>query len=309
VSGPQLTERPRCPVCGADPESTLYRCSFGRAPIRDYLIRFYPSFSEEDLELLSEGEYQLETCSKCTLIWQRWAPNEPLLTRLYEDWAAGDGDLTRQDTIAYHRAAAEEILLVLELAGKRPSEVDVLDFGAGWGRWPRLAAGLGCNAVAVEIGEHQVGYARAHGVEVRTLDELPDATFEFVNAEQVFEHLVQPRETLVRLARALAPGGWLKINVPSDRNIRARLRNPDWDAPKGAASSLNAVAPLEHLNCFSAKALDQRGSQAGLRRESPRPRAYYASTIGLWPPRRLLRGLSRPPIRRVRPSAAFFRHA
>jgi SAM-dependent methyltransferase len=299
-----LIERPRCPVCGSAPGRTLYRAAFDEPPIRDYLFRTYPGLREPDLSLLTGGELVLDECSACMLVWQRFAPSEPLLELIYETWAADDGGLGRQDNLDYHRSIAEEVLLVLELAGRPPSEVAVLDFGMGWGRWARMAAAFGCRAFGVEPATPQAEYARNHGVTVVALDELPDATFDFVNCEQVFEHLVDPRETMMRLARSLAPNGWMKINVPEGRDIAERLRAPDWSAGRRTAGSLVAVAPLEHLNCFNKQALDTLGAQGGLREDRPEMSAVYAATIGLWPPRRLARGLVRPPLRRIAPRAA-----
>jgi SAM-dependent methyltransferase len=291
-------------VCDSPPGRTLYRCRFEDQPIRDYLLGFYPGFDEADFALLENGELVIEQCRHCACVWQRFAPANELLTTLYESWAAGDGGLERHDDLAYHRAAAEEVLLALGLAGRRPSEVSVLDFGMGWGRWPRLAAGFGMRAYGVELSATQAAYAATQGVTVVTLDELPDGTFHFINTEQVFEHLVEPRQTLQRLARSLAPGGWIKIAVPDGAGMAEQLQGADW-----SSRSLNPVAPLEHLNAFGDQALRELGSRAGLRRATPPATAVYASTIGLWPPKRVARGAARPLVRRFAPGATFFRAA
>ena len=289
-------------MCAAAPGRTLYTCRFADPPIRDYLLGFYAGFGEDDFALLADGELVLEECSRCSAVWQRFAPAGELLTTLYESWAAGDGGLERHDDIAYHRAAAEEVLLALELAGRRPSEVCVLDFGMGWGRWPRLAAAFGMRAYGVELSTTQSAYAATQGVNAVSLDELPDATFHFINSEQVFEHLVEPKETLQRLARSLVPGGWIKIAVPDGSKVPEQLQEPDW-----TNRSLNPVAPLEHLNAFGPAALAELGRQAGLRRVQPPVAAFYSSTIGLWPAMRIARGVARPLVRRVAPGATFFR--
>jgi SAM-dependent methyltransferase len=246
-----LIERPRCPVCDAAPGPALYRSAFDAPPIRNYLFRFYPELTDDDLQLLSSAEFVLERCPACDLVWQRFAPSDLLLRRIYESWVADTGGLSRHDDLAYHRSAAEEILLVLELANRSPSEVAVLDFGMGLGRWPRLAVALGCRASGVELAGPQADFARSQGVTVLALDQPPDNEFFFINSEQVFEHLVDPRTTLIRLARSLSPDGWIKIAVPDARHVADRLQHADWTASKGSVRSLNAVAPLEHLNCFS----------------------------------------------------------
>ena len=291
-------------MCDSSPGRTLYRCRFEDQPIRDYLLGFYPGFDDADFAMLAGGELVIEECAHCACVWQRFAPGDELLTTLYESWAAGDGGLERHDNLAYHRAAAEEVLLALGLAGRRPSEVSVLDFGMGWGRWPRLAAAFGMRAYGVELSATQAAYADTQGVTVLALDELPDETFHFINTEQVFEHLVEPRQTLQRLARSLAPGGWIKIAVPDGSGMAEQLQEPDW-----SSRSLNPVAPLEHLNAFGDQALGELGSRAGLRRATLPAAAVYAATIGLWPPKRVARGVARPLVRRFAPGATFFRAA
>ena len=36
-----------------------------------------------------------------------------------------------------------------------------------------------------------------------------------------------------------------------------------WEAPKGSSDSLNPVAPLEHVNCFTREALLQFARETG----------------------------------------------
>jgi SAM-dependent methyltransferase len=293
-----------CPVCAAAPNRTLYRCRFADPPVRDYLLSFYPGFNDSDVARLGVDELVIENCGKCKTVWQRFAPAGELLMTLYGSWAAAGGALERHDDAAYHRNAAEEVLLVLGLAARPPSQVHVLDFGMGWGRWPRLAAAFGMNAYGIELSKEQSDFAAAQGVNVMSQADLPDATFHFINCEQVFEHLVEPRETLQRLARSLVPRGWIKIAVPDGRGIADRLSDPDW-----SSRALNPVAPLEHLNAFDSDSLTELGRQAGLRPDRPPLEAFYSSTIGMWPPRRFVRGLARPVVRRFASGATFLRAA
>jgi SAM-dependent methyltransferase len=99
---------------------------------------------------------------------------------------------------------------------------------------------------------------------------LPAEGFDFINTEQVFEHLPSPGDDLRRLVQALRPNGVLKIGVPYDPQLRRKLDCPDWIAAKNSPASLNAVAPIEHLNHFEPASLDALCSQAGLVRLSIR---------------------------------------
>ena len=108
--------------------------------------------------------YILERCSVCTLVWQRFAPGDELLAQIYQSWEGDHAGLDRQDNVGYHRSIAEEVLLVLELVGRAPSDVTVLDFGMGWGRWSRMAVAFGCRSYGIERAGPQVEFARSQGV-------------------------------------------------------------------------------------------------------------------------------------------------
>jgi len=73
-----------------------------------------------------------------------------------------------------------------------------------------MAAAFGCQASGPELTRKQADHARRAGVAVLTIDELPDARFDFINTEQVFEHLVDPRET------------WSGSHVRSPRTVGSR---------------------------------------------------------------------------------------
>lgn len=306
-----LRYRERCPACGAAPRRTLYSSPFDAAPIRDYLLAFYPTLTDSDLVRLKGHDFTLQECESCTLVWQRAVPDGRLLELLYDVWAPGaGGGVARHDDATFRRAAAEDVLLVLELAGRSPSTISVLDFGMGWGEWAQMAAAFGCRSYGVEIAGALAEHARNRGVHVLAIDELPGARFDFINAAQVFEHLGDPQATMSRLAQSLTADGWLRVSVPDGRRIASRLRAPDWTAPRGAQQSLNPVAPLEHVNCFTRVAMRRLGESVGLRQSRPRAADFYRATIGLWPPARLARAVVRPPARRLMPqTTTFFRHA
>jgi predicted SAM-dependent methyltransferase len=117
----------------------------------------------------------------------------------------------------------------------------------------------------MEVSAARIAHATEAGIPVLGWDDLRDKHFDFINAEQVFEHLADPLDTLVRLAAALKPGGIIRINVPPGHDIKRKLQNPDWSLPARSPESLNDVAPLQHLNCFTFESLVRMGAKAGLR--------------------------------------------
>lgn len=288
--------RVACPVCGAAAPPPFVSLPYAQDPMRAYLRDFYDGKFDESL--VADRRFELCDCPGCGLVYQREVPDDALLAHLYGHAAAEDPDeLNARRGLDVRLGYADEIESFLRHFGRPPSGVEVLDFGSGAGHWLQMAAAFGCRTWGSELGEGATDRIAAAGHSFVDLEHLPADTFDYVNTEQVVEHLVEPRETVDALAASLRPGGILRISVPNGSDIRERLRDADWTAAKGSARSLNAVAPLEHLNCFSPASLERLGRGAGLT-----PFSYRLRTQ-LHPLTRVRYGASSV-LHRVRPPAS-----
>ena len=198
-----------------------------------------------------DGDYTLVESATCGLIFHRGVPTPELLVRIYDAEEIHDPEMQ-----LLHRGLAEQpgytfqVEEMLKYFGRHPAEVEVLDYGMGPGNWLLMAHAYGCRVSGAEFSDGHVD-AAIPGVEVVPYDDLPVGRYDFVNTEQVFEHLTDPAETGTRLVAALRPGGVLRISVPNAGNLHELLADPDWRAAKGTARSLNTVVPLEHINGFT----------------------------------------------------------
>jgi predicted SAM-dependent methyltransferase len=129
-----------------------------------------------------------------------------------------------------------------------------------------MAKAYGYQVWGIELSQRRILFAREQGINIMTWSEIKNHQFHFINAEQVFEHVSRPLETLMYLVDSLQPGGLIHLSVPDGRNIEQKLAHGDWRAPKGTAWSLNPVSPLEHVNCFTHTTLIQIARRAGLQR-------------------------------------------
>lgn len=209
-------------------------------------------------------------CRGCSLIYQRNIPDPTLVDALYNDrstdpWIAYEHDkpvFANAETVATH---AIEMLRVLSFLNRHPSEVSVLDVGMGWGLFGRVARGLGCNSYGTEISESKREVAAAFGTNVITISEARQSGlhFDFISADQVLEHVADPRGILEELVPLLRADGVMRLSVPNASHHRGRLKN---FSPALTASGfpLNAYAPLEHLNAFSGRALRTMAAKSGL---------------------------------------------
>lgn len=262
-----FVRRTSCPACRAGDALEIHRSSYTAPPISDYLVWFYTPQGGVEVELLEGNDYTLAECHTCGLIYQGEIPGPALSLKLYEEWIDPQKAFEVYEAsrdLAYFLTLTDEIANIVQQFGMSPAKLKVLDFGMGWGFWCRAAIGLGCEAYGVEVSRTRIENAARRGIPTLRWEEIPEHQFDLINADQVFEHIPEPLESLRHLRRALKPGGFMKISVPDGRGIKRNLVRPDWQAPAGSARSLNPVAPLEHINCFTRHALLAMAEQAGM---------------------------------------------
>ena len=233
------------------------------APIWKTII---PLMGELTLSDFGEVEFVLDECGSCGLVYQRMIPNDSLMKKLYEEWIDPESSLhsTRSAwPIEYFSILAREMNLLVRHFGTVPSVLDFFDFGMGWGDWCRMAKAHGCSVYGHEISQPLIDHARASGIPTLKWEDIPERRFDVINLDQVLEHVSDPRRIVEYLRGSLKPTGLMKICVPDGEDIRRRLRIGDWKAPKGTRNSLNPVAPMEHVNCFTRSSLLRMADLAG----------------------------------------------
>lgn len=283
MGNPYVQIREVCPVCQNPKGQTLFSCRFTEPPIRDYLINFYSRQGKIELEYLEDATYTLVVCCACYTVYQKEIPNDFLMGKLYEEWIDPECAFTSylpQEKLRYSVRYMSEVMSIIAFLGISPRKLNFLDFGMGWGHWCLVSQALGCNTFGLEISPSRIDYARSRGVKVIEWKEMCEAQFDFINTEQVFEHIAYPLETLQQLGKFLKPRGLIKISVPNGRSIHRRLRIGDWQAVKGTKNSLNLVSPLEHINCFNRNAIIKMAQLAGLCEIRIPLKLQYAYTSG-----------------------------
>ena len=280
MSNPNFIIRKECPACASESLRKIYQNPFNDPPIKNYLEEFYSIQGGVEFEFLEGALYVLCACDTCGLIFQRDILNDIFMERLYEIWIDHQKVYfnDKNHELEYYSGYAQEIMRIIAYFQQVPSSLCLFDFGMGWGKWALMAKAFGCESYGSELSEARMQAAKSNGVKIVLWDEIPQHQFNFINTEQVFEHLSYPFETLSHLSKALRPNGLLKISVPTANDIVRRLRIMDWKSPKGSRNSLNPVAPLEHINCFSRSSLIAMASRAGMEEVSMPMRIQYRFT-------------------------------
>lgn len=163
--------------------------------------------------------YELVCCNNCKLTFQKQVPACQLLNEIYNSWIPGtELDRTHRDySLDDYRYLAEQVQFIIQYFGLAPSQLNILDFGFGWAHWSRMAMGYGCDVSGVELSDERIRHGRSMGLQVVDLADLSRKKFHFINTEQVFEHLTEPRAVLEKLVDSLSVDGLIKISVPEPR--------------------------------------------------------------------------------------------
>lgn len=255
-------ERTECPVCAGHKVSTVYSAPYVGSPVEDYLRpRCDRSNGEGSYRQRFAGhEFVVSACSDCNALFQKHAPAPGLAAEYYDTWIAAHGSPSAPFTEYTHRINEALVLtsLLLKRTGKRsPADLSVLDYGVGRGVFALAMRACGCKVSTYDLSSERMETARRNGLAAIEDSEIPGSGFDFINTEQVFEHLPAPRETTAHLVSGLNDRGILKISVPYGRAIESGPFRIDWNAPKYGPYSPMYLQPLEHLTYFRRPSLDK----------------------------------------------------
>jgi len=258
--------RKGCPVCaspgaGSGSDTTrLHTASFSDPVLRDFLDRFYQG--RINLDMLAEYDFELAECKQCKLVFQQHLLNEQGMQLLYDEWIDPEKSLLKrqQGKAKLFRKYAAECETISRMVNKNPHQTRVLEFGMGWGYWSRTARAFNYDVIGMELSELRINHAATMGVSAaQDVSQIERGSIDFIYANQVFEHLTEPMDILTSLTELLTPSGIMLIRVPDGRGIAAKLGTSGWQP------SMQAIHPLEHINCFTRHSLIHMAKQAGLR--------------------------------------------
>lgn len=261
-------ERKKCPICDSQSLKKIYEIPYSDERIKAYLNLYYKSQGFIEFDYLENVDYILEECQKCNFIFQKMIPKELLLNKLYREWIDPNKNFNfkhSKKSLEYYVHNAEEIVRIISHFNKYPSKLKIFDYGMGWGKWISMVKSFGCEAYGFDLDSARMEFAKINGVNVISYNAIPNYKFNFINTEQVFEHLVDPYETLCYLKTALQSKGIIKISVPNCENLKRELKHMHWDARINSGRSFKKVTPLEHINCFNYESLIMMADSAGLR--------------------------------------------
>ncbi|HEX6736826.1 MAG TPA: class I SAM-dependent methyltransferase [Vicinamibacteria bacterium] len=181
--------------------------------------------------------YRFLRCRGCGLAYMSPRPRPERLRALYteEYFASRDPSCGypsyRADRDSL-REKAERLLRVVERHGPRGR---LLDIGCALGFTLEVARERGWEAAGVEASPAAAeDAARRLGPAVPIAPDLeqarfPDASFDAVTLWDVIEHLPDPRQSLLEVARLLRPGGVCSVVTPDVGSLAAKVLGARWE--------------------------------------------------------------------------------
>ncbi|MDH3609542.1 MAG: class I SAM-dependent methyltransferase [Gammaproteobacteria bacterium] len=197
--------------------------------------------------------------------------------QLYDKWICPKESLEKKLNAKHNifLAYAIEAKLIANLIKKPNNKIKVLDYGMGWGHWLNMAKAFGYQTTGVELSEPRKNYAIKNGH--RVLSNINhNGNYDFIYANQVFEHIPNPLTTIKELSKTLSPEGVILLCVPQG-NKYAKISSFSNYQPKK-----DALHPLEHINCFNRNSLKLLGKTSGLRPIQP-PFSILSDSISNYP--------------------------
>ncbi len=259
----KLEARKSCPVCESQASDLVYQLPFHNQSLKKFMVDFYGQ--RADLAFLEDYKFQIKKCPSCGFLFQVNTLNDEGMSALYGKWVDNEKSLHKkqQANARLFRQYAGQLENISQLFRQPSHQLKILEYGMGWGYWSRMASAFGYQVSGLEVSPERVEHARSLGV--NTIQSLPDggSNFDFIYANQVFEHLDHPLQTLCELRDQLKTGGIIYLRVPDGRKVESQLRSHGW------SENLNAIHPLEHVNCFTRKTLKTLAKNARLNPVQP----------------------------------------
>jgi 2-polyprenyl-3-methyl-5-hydroxy-6-metoxy-1,4-benzoquinol methylase len=212
-------------ICGKIMENKLcYVCSSNKISLK--LVES-PIERRFDMPVLPSENYQQSQCADCGLLFVTCNVSEEYLNKLYASESVNwqKDFLNTNDSVGSARMAEFRYLAKLMLAyvdASFPKEKKMLDFGCQTGEFAKIVLDMGkVKPFGVEMSQDYANHAMSlwgeGEVHVGSLKEIPFSkkSFDFISAQEVLEHLVNPLETLQLLRGLIKDKGIILISVPS----------------------------------------------------------------------------------------------
>ncbi len=216
---------------------------------------FKPAFRKN----VNNNDYQFIVCTQCELLFINPQPSTEMLKKVYSaqyfEGRGYDSEVKKKYRLSIARKRIKPILRYFNNQSKGKS---LLDVGCASGYFLKVAQDIGFNIQGVEISSYAANKANELfniNVFCGTLKdyEMEANFFDIITCWDLFEHLKDPADFLLKANQLLNDEGIIVIHIPVTDSLGYKMLRSKW----------KKINPLEHLFYFSEKNLNQLMSSHG----------------------------------------------
>lgn len=253
-------ERVYCPVCSNDKITHEIDLSMKHPSIKEFQKneRFYSDkfLNFYDSNNFPEINFRISNCNKCKMYFNSLILNNEGMNLLYNEW------LDQDKLNEYYRNLKSDInekFRIDFLDRYYNKKINVLDFGAGFGNFLKLAKDKNFTLFAFELSEEKKDYLK-NSLGVNVLSDLTSYKnfFHFINLNQVIEHIDEPAALLKELVNCLTDDGIIFISSPNCKKTGYLLRQRIFTERLWLQ-----LSPFQHINAFNNRSLKLIGKKSG----------------------------------------------
>lgn len=248
-----MIKEEKCIICNNLGEE-VFNLKFNSNKIKKFFVNYYRNKKKfkNIFQEIKNSNYIILRCNYCKFMWQKYRLNSNLQKFLYDKLI--DYKSSKNKSLKMYNIQKNSFKRDFEFLKNyfKDQNLNVLDYGAGWGSWVRSVKDNCHKIYGLEFSKKRVSFLKKNNIKIMTFKKLTKCknVLDFINIEQVFEHLDSLNYTLKILKRATKKKCILQISVPNSK-ILFKKNFRDNLIKKGPAQ------PLEHLNSFTPKSLNK----------------------------------------------------
>lgn len=260
-------KRSNCPICSAQNLQLLFKREFADPDFQSFL-KIEPTYGEHfraDMQngLLNDQHFYIMKCNSCTFIFQQYILNNTGMQKLYDKWM--EPDEVRRITNSFGNFSDLMANYVHRLKygeqhfTKRP--INLMDWGAGIGNFCKLAKDMPAYVVtAYDFSGEKNRELTEYKIDTRTIGQLHEKEFDFINIDQVLEHVSDPVGLLKECSKFLSDTGLIFVSTPDCSAIEKLIQRNNLNN-----QFHECLSPHQHINAFTNKSMKAAANHAGLK--------------------------------------------
>lgn len=252
--------RDSCPICGLSSTSTVFVVPYDASEVIDFLDSYYDG--RVDIGYISDEDLEIEYCDDCDFFWHKRILDGSGMEALYDEWISPDESRERWNDWRRREEVVIRASHIPTYFDCPPEELQVLDYGAGWGVFSLVANAYGCNVEVFEFSESRQSWLSQRGLRVHANpDTMETGSYDVIYLNEVLEHVPDPDEVMARISDLLSPDGLCYVSVP----------NADCRPTTASVLQKGPFQPPEHINGFTRPALERLADKHDLVEVHPSP--------------------------------------